>query len=148
MQLASITPAAPVAAPRVDAPRFTGGIDFNGSGRFTKFSAHATDVVYGEAAGYETLQQAIDAVTWLTVGTRETAGGIFEHDGRFYGRRLDNEVTFANGASWKGAWRLEQYPADSELITGDVDGAITRAADLRAVVDGAQRFDVTHLPVN
>jgi hypothetical protein len=138
MQLAPIT--------RTTAPTFSGGIDFVGTGRFTKFSAHATDVAYGEAAGYDSLPQAIDAVTFLTVGSRDTAAGIFEHDGRFFARRLDNDITFANGATWKGAWRLEQYPADHALLDGSAEGSTTRTADLRAVVDGAQRFDVTHLP--
>ena len=148
------TPFLPKAAPAPERaatpkaePSFTGGIDFVGSGRFTKFSAHATDKVYGEAGGYASLQEAIDGVTFLTVGAREAAAGIFEQDGRFYARGLDNEVTFSNGASWKGVWRLEQYPADLELLDGSAKGTTTRADALKAIVDGAQRIDVSHLPV-
>lgn len=155
MQLATIaapSSVAPTATPTalptaVPAVRLTGGIDFEGTGRFLRFSAHATDHVYGSATGYESLQQAIDAVTFLTVGAREAAAGIFEHDGRFHARRLDNTVTFASGTTWKGAWRLEQFPADRELLDGAAPGTTTRAEALRAVVDGAQRIDVTHLPV-
>lgn len=152
MQLASIspTPAVTALAPKPGAggpATISGGIAFAGEGRFTKFSAKATDVVYGPADGYESLQQAIDEVTFLTVGAREAAAGIFEMDGRFHARRLDNEVTFSSGKTWKGAWRLEQYPADLELLNGKAEGTTTRAANLRAVVDGAQRVDVAHLPV-
>lgn len=142
MQIASIA-----AQPAPAAPRFTGGIEFEGSGRFTKFAASATRYVYGDQAGYDSLQQAIDAVTFLTVGARLPAAGIFERDGRFHARRLDNEVTFASGTSWKGFWKLEQFPADRELLDGSARGRTTRSEDLRAVVDGAQRIDVTHLPV-
>lgn len=134
-------------ARRAEVPTFTGGIDFEGTGRFTKFSAHATKHVYGDPAGYPSLQEAIDGVTFETVGARQAAAGIFELDGRFHARLLDNTVTFANGANWKGVWRLEQYPADRELLDGSAKGVTTRAEALRAVVDGAQRIDVTHLPV-
>ena len=134
------SPAAPAA------PTFTGGIQFTGTGRFTAFAATASDVVYGDAAGYTSVQDAMDAITMLTIGARATAAGIFEHDGRFYGRRMDNAVTFATGATWKGAWRLEQYPADLELLNGTATGTTTRDAALRAIVDGAQRIGVTHLP--
>lgn len=150
MQLASITAAPLAAAPAPKAgavPAITGGIEFEGTGRFTKFSAKATDVVYGAPEGYEDLKTAIDDVTFLTVGAREAAAGIFELDGRFHARRLDNEVTFSSGKTWKGAWRLEQFPADNELLNGSAKGATTRAEALRAIVDGAQRIDVTHLPV-
>ncbi|MCW2928544.1 MAG: hypothetical protein JWM86_2512 [Thermoleophilia bacterium] len=156
MHVASTTPSAAAAAiaakpaapaPKVDAPAFTGGIDFAGAGRFKQFAAHATDVVYGPADGYAGLQEAIDAVTFLTIGARETAAGIFERDGRFHARKLDNAVTFSSGATWKGAWRLEQFPADLELIDGSAKGTTTRAAELVAVVDGAQRHDVSTLPV-
>ena len=155
MQLASIatSPTAAAAAakpsaksPAPAAPTFEGGIDFEGSGRFTKFSAHATDFVYGDAAGYASLQEAIDAVTMLTVCAPQSAAGIFEQDGRFHARRLDNKLTFATGASWEGVWRLEQYPADRELLDGRVAG-VTRADALKAVVDGIERHDVTALPV-
>ena len=150
MQLASIATRIPVAAApaaaATSAPTFEGGIDFAGSGRFTKFSAHATAHVYGDAAGYGSLQEAVDAATLLTVGARETAAGIFERDGRFHARRLDNRLTFASGASWEGVWRLEQYPADRELLDGRLQG-VTRAADLRAIVDGAERHDVSALPI-
>jgi hypothetical protein len=155
MQLASIAtiPTAPAAAakpaakvPAVDAPTIEGGIDFAGTGRFTKFSAHATKFVYGDAAGYGTLQEAIDAVTMLTVGSRESAAGIFELDGRFHARRLDNKLTFATGATWEGVWRLEQYPADRELLDGRLTG-VTRTDALKAVVDGMERHDVSALPV-
>lgn len=152
MQLASIivplASAAVSAAPNpASAPVISGGIEFEGDGRFTKFAARATDHVYGAAEGYESLQQAIDEVTMLTVGARQAAAGIFELDGRFHARRLDNELTFANGATWKGLWRLEQFPADLELLDGSAEGRTTRAETLQAVVDGAQRVDVTHLPV-
>lgn len=155
MQLASIatSPTAAAAAakptakaPATAAPKFEGGIDFAGSGRFTRFSAHATDFVYGDAAGYGTLQEAIDAVTMLTVGSRQSAAGIFEQDGLFHARRLDNKLTFASGATWEGVWRLEQYPADRELIDGSVTG-VTRADALKAVVDGIERHDVSALPI-
>ena len=148
MQLASITqrPTSPATTPVVDAPAFTGGIDFSGSGRFTKFGAHATNFVYGDRSGYGSLQEAIDATTLLTVGARESAAGIFELDGRFHARRMDNELTFATGATWKGVWRLEQFPADRELLDGSLQG-VTRSADLRAIVDGAERHLVDALPV-
>ncbi len=138
-----LTPIARATTPTV----ITGGIDYAGSGgRFSKFSAHATDEVVGADAGYDSLQQALDALTFETVGSRSTAVGVFELDGRFHGRRLDNELTFASGATWKGAWRLEQFPADLELLDGRVAG-VTRSDALRAVVDGAQRVDVSALPV-
>lgn len=133
--------------PKADAPSFEGGIDYEGAkGRFTKFSAHATNFVYGDAAGYDTLQSAIDAVTFQTVGARQAAAGIFELDGRFHARRLDNVLTFANGNEWSGVWRLEQFPADLELLDGSIAG-VTRVDGLKAIVDGAQRVDVTGLPV-
>lgn len=145
MQLASFavtTPATP-ATP----PVFEGGIDYAGKvGRFQRFSAHATKHVYGDAAGYASLQEAIDAVTMLTVGAREAAAGIFEADGRFHARRLDNKLTFANGKTWEGVWRLEQFPADRELLDGRLAG-VTRAANLVAVVDGFERHDVSTLPI-
>lgn len=152
MQLAAIptaTPASPVASAAAPggAPTFQGGIDFEGSGRFTRFSAHATTHVYGAVEGYATLQEAIDATTLATIGSRQTAAGVFELDGRFHSRRLDNVLTFKNGAEWSGAWRLEQYPADLELLDGHVSGTIRRVEALRAVVDGAQRHDVAHLKV-
>ena len=154
MHLASIatSPTRPAQAapsaktPAADTPKFEGGIDFVGTGRFTKFSAHATAVVYGDAAGYGSLQEAIDAATMLTVGARESAAGIFELDGRFHARRLDNKLTFANGTTWEGVWRLEQFPADRELIDGRVAG-VTRTQSLKAVVDGIERHDVGALPV-
>lgn len=144
MQLASIatSPTAPVAV----APAIEGGIDFAGTGRFSKFSAHATNFVYGDEAGYGTLTEAIDAATMLTVGARQSAAGIFELDGRFHARRLDNKLTFATGATWEGVWRLEQYPADRELLDGRLTG-VTRTEALKAVVDGVERFDVSALPV-
>ena len=135
-------PVAPAAATSVATPTFTGGIDFVGTGRFTKFSAHATNKVYGETGGYATLQEAIDGVTFLTVGSREAAAGIFEQDGRFYARGLDNDVTFANGATWKGVWRLEQFPADLELLDGSAKGTTTRADALKAIL----RQWVQHVP--
>ena len=144
MQLASIATTSPVAP--AQAPTIEGGIDFSGSGRFSKFSAHATSHVYGDAAGYGSLEEAMNAVTMLTVGAREAAAGIFEVDGRFHARRLDNKLTFTNGASWEGVWRLEQYPADRELLDGSVDG-VTRTDALKAVVDGMERHVVTNLPV-
>lgn len=152
MQLAAIATStsassvAPYAAP-AGAPTFAGGIDFEGRGRFSRFSAHATTHVYGAAEGYATLQEAIDATTTETIGARQTAAGIFELDGRFHSRRLDNVLTFANGNQWTGAWRLEQFPADLELLDGRAEGTVTRVDSLRAVVDGAQRHDVTHLEV-
>jgi len=128
-------------------PSFTGGIDYAGTGgRFTKFSAHATDAVYGDAAGYADLQSAIEAMTVETIGAKLTAAGIFEQDGRFYGRVLDNKLTFATGATWEGAWRLEQYPQDRELFDGSTKGT-TRSEALRAIVDGAQLIDVSTVPV-
>lgn len=153
MQLAAITtPAAsagatPTAAGAPRGPRFSGGIDFTGSGRFTAFSAKSTGGAYGEAAGYESLTQAIDALTMLTVGAHLPAAGIFERDGRFYGRAMHTALTFANGNEWEGPWRLEQHPADRELLDGTASGTTTRADALRAIVDGAHRIDVTHLPV-
>ncbi len=147
MQLASIATIPSAAAPAATAaPTIEGGIDFTGTGRFTKFSAHATKFVYGDAAGYGTLQEAIDAVTMLTVGARESAAGIFELDGRFHARRLDNKLTFATGATWEGVWRLEQFPADRELLDGRLAG-VTRTDSLKAVVDGMERHDVSALPV-
>ncbi len=155
MQLASIATSPSTAAalasstaeaPAQDVPKITGGIDFVGTGRFKKFSAHATNFVYGDAAGYGTLQDAIDAVTMLTVGSRAGAAGIFEVDGRFHARRFNNKLTFANGTPWVGIWRLEQFPADRELLDGRLTG-VTRADALRAVVDGAERHDVSALPV-
>jgi hypothetical protein len=148
MQLAAITtPAAPAAAPKAPAaPAITGGIEFAGTGRFTKFSAHATDVAYGPAEGYASLQEAIDEVTFETVGARKAAAGIFELDGRFHARLLDNAVTFATGKEWKGYWKLEQFPADLELLNGSATGTTTRSSNLLAVVDGAQRVDVSKLP--
>lgn len=146
MQLAAInTPTAP--APKSPAaPAITGGIEFAGEGRFTKFSAKATDVVYGAAEGYESLQQAIDEVTFETVGARKAAAGIFELEGRYHARLLDNAVTFSSGKEWKGFWKLEQFPADLELLNGSATGTTTRSANLLAVVDGAQRVDVSKLP--
>ncbi|MCW2920347.1 MAG: hypothetical protein JWL76_221 [Thermoleophilia bacterium] len=145
MQLASIA-TSPAAHTAAVAPAIDGGIDFAGTGRFTKFSAHATKFVYGDEAGYGTLQEAIDAATMLTVGARQSAAGIFELDGRFHARRLDNKLTFATGATWEGVWRLEQYPADRELLDGRLTG-VTRTEALKAVVDGMERFDVSALPV-
>ena len=145
MQLAAITKT-PAAAPTPAAPVITGGIEFAGTGRFTKFSATATDVVYGATEGYETLQQAMDEVTFETVGARKAAAGIFELDGRFHARLLDNAVTFSSGKEWKGFWKLEQFPADLELLNGSASGTTTRTPNLVAVVDGAQRIDVTKLP--
>ena len=147
MQLAPITPTAVATPHAAKVPTFEGGIDYEGTdGRFTKFSAHATDFVYGDESGYGSLQEAIDAVTFATVGSRQAAAGIFELDGRFHARRLDNELTFKNGASWSGVWRLEQYPADIELLDGSIKG-VTRVEGLKAVVDGAQRIDVSDLAV-
>jgi hypothetical protein len=146
MQLAATTsPSA--AAPKAPAvPAITGGIDFTGTGRFTKFSAKATDVAYGAEGGYATLQEAMDEVTFETVGARKAAAGIFELDGRFHARLLDNSVTFSSGKTWKGYWKLEQFPADLELLNGTASGTTTRSSNLVAVVDGAQRIDVTKLP--
>jgi hypothetical protein len=148
MQLAPTAIAATSAQPpRVEVPTFSGGIDWQGTGgRFTRFSAHATGFVYGAREGYDTLQEAIDAVTMETIGARNAAAGIFELDGRFHARRLDNVLTFANGTDWTGVWRLEQFPADRELLNGRVKG-VTRVDSLRAVVDGALRFDVKKLAV-
>jgi hypothetical protein len=148
MQLGTSTIAArPAEAGAATPPAFDGGIDFTGTeGRFKQFSAHATGFVYGDAAGYESLQSAIDAVTFETIGARQAAAGIFELDGRFHARRLDNVLTFSNGASWTGVWRLEQYPADLELLDGSTKG-VTRTESLKAIVDGAQRIDVTGLTV-
>jgi hypothetical protein len=148
MQLAAITTPSTAAPTPVDAPVITGGIEFAGTGRFTKFSAKATDVVYGAAEGYETLQQAIDEVTFETVGARKAAAGIFELDGRFHARLLDNKVTFSSGKEWKGFWKLEQFPADLELLNGTATGTTTRTPNLVAVVDGAQRIDVSKLPTS
>lgn len=145
MQLTSVA-TSPKTTPAPATPVIEGGIDFAGEGRFKKFSAHATPVVYGNVAGYETLTAAIDAVTMLTVGARESAAGIFEVDGRFHARRLDNKLTFATGKTWEGVWRLEQFPADRELLDGRLSG-VTRAAALKAVVDGIERHDVSALPV-
>lgn len=135
-------------APANAAPDFIGGIDYSGQqGRFTRFSAHATNFIYGDADGYATLKEAIDAATWATVGASQSAAGIYELDGRFHARRLDNALTFASsGKSWQGVWRLEQYPADRDLLTGVIKG-VTRVDALKAVVDGAQRIDVTNLAV-
>ena len=148
MQLASIPPSKIVttADPAVDTPAFEGGIEFSGAGRFTRFTAHATNFVYGDRAGYDSLQGAIDAATMLTVGARQSAAGIFELDGRFHARRLDNTLTFATGATWQGVWRLEQFPADRELLDGSLTG-VTRTQALKAVVDGIERHDVSALPV-
>ena len=142
VQLAAVNTTASAAT-----PSFSGGIDYAGTGgRFTKFSAHATDVAYGDAGGYADLQSAIDAMRNETIGAKLTAAGVFEHDGRFYGRVLDNKLTFATGATWEGAWRLEQYPQDRELFDGSTKGT-TRSEALRAIVDGAQLIDVSTVPV-
>lgn len=148
MQFGPSMNAAPLAAADpAPTPTFEGGIDFAGSSpRYQRFSAHATNFVYGDPAGYETLQQAIDGVTFETVGARQAAAGIFELDGRYHARRLDNSLTFANGTAWKGVWRLEQFPADLELLDGRVAG-VTRVDALKAIVDGGQRVDVTALAV-
>ena len=140
---------APAATPATGAaPAITGGIAFEGTGRFTKFAARATETAYGAADGYATLQEAIDGVTFETVGARKAAAGIFELDGRFHARLLDNEVTFASGTTWKGFWRLEQFPADLQLLDGTAEGRTTRTTNLHAIVDGAQRVNVTHLPTS
>jgi len=130
-------------------PRFTGGIQYTGtSEKFSAFAARAKGGAYGDAEGYASLTQAIDALTLFTAGVHMPAAGVFERNGRFYGRQLENQVTFASsGASWTGMWRLEQHPSDAQLLTGTAPGEISRADALRAVVDGAQRIDVTHLPV-
>lgn len=147
MQLAAITTPPSAAAPTAPAaPAITGGIEFTGEGRFTKFSATATDVAYGPAEGYATLQEAMDEVTFETVGARKAAAGIFELEGRFHARLLDNKVTFSSGKEWKGFWKLEQFPADLELLNGTATGTTTRSSNLLAVVDGAQRVDVSKLP--
>lgn len=149
MQLAAITtPPALATAPKTPAvPAITGGLAFEGTGRFTKFSATATDVAYGAAEGYASLQEAIDEVTFETVGARKAAAGIFELDGRFHARLLDNKVTFSSGKEWKGFWKLEQFPTDLELLDGTATGTTTRSSNLLAIVDGAQRVDVSKLPV-
>ncbi|MCW2956866.1 MAG: hypothetical protein JWO69_1735 [Thermoleophilia bacterium] len=136
-----------VTAPSATVPRFIGGIAFAGTGRYSSFEAKATSTVLGDAKGYESLQQAIDALTFVTVGAHVGAAGVFDRGGRFYGRELANSLTFANGTQWSGKWRLEQYPADGLLIGTKVPGETTRAQALVAIVDGAQRIDVTHLPV-
>jgi hypothetical protein len=148
MQLATMTTVATKkpTAPASPTPTFSGGIDFAGTGRFTRFSAHATEHVYGAAEGYDTLQAAINVATMETIGARQSAAGIFELDGRFHARRLDNVLTFANGTDWAGVWRLEQFPADLELLDGRVKN-VTRVDSLKAIVDGAQRIDVTKLTV-
>lgn len=158
MQLAPLTSLATSPAPLPSAtagasaaaatgPDISGGVTFRGNNeRFAAFTASATAGAYGAAGGYDTLQGAIDDLTWVTVGVRQPAAGVFELEGRFYGRQLDNEVTFASGKTWKGMWRLEQHPADGLLLR---EGAAdtTRTDALRAVVDGAQRILVSHLPV-
>ncbi len=143
MQLApSPSPSAPPAA----APVLAGGIAFAGThDRFSAFAATPRGGAYGKADGYETLPEAIDALTLLTVGAHQPAAGVYERDGRFHGRRLLNSVTFNSGATWSGMWRLEQHPSDTTLLTAKA--GTTRSAALRAIVDGAQRIDVTHLPV-
>jgi len=123
------------------------GIKFTGEHpRFKAFAATATAQVYGDKEGYATLKDAVDAVTMLTAGVREPAAGVFEQDGRFHGRKLDNAVTFATGVEWKGFWRLEQHPGDRDLLAPGFAGT-TRSEALRAVVDGGYRIDVTHLPI-
>lgn len=152
MQIAAPIPAAPSHAPAsvsatAGAPRFRGGIEFSGEGRFTAFSAKSVGGAYGEAAGYGSLQQAINSLTLVTVGAHLPAAGVFEREGRFYGRRLQTTVTFASGATWSGPWRLEQHPADLELVNGSATGTTTRVDALRAIVDGAQSVEVGALPV-
>lgn len=147
MQLSPITPLTihqGATAPK--SPGFTTGIVYSGEGRFTNFVARPTPAAYGDAAGYGSLQEAIDALTFITVGSQQPAAGIFQRDDRFYARRMQNDLTFASGATWTGPWRLEQYPQDRELLDGSVVGA-TRNAALKAIVDGAQRFVITDLPV-
>jgi hypothetical protein len=140
--------AAPATASAVTVPRFTGGISFTGgTGRFSAFAATATGTVSGAPEGYATLDEAVDALTIATVGAAVGAAGVFERDGRFYGRELKNSLTFASGTSWTGPWRLEQHPQDKELLDGSVGGVTTRVKSLQAVVDGAQRVLVTDLPI-
>ena len=146
MQIAITTPLATTGSAAATAPRFSGGITFTGSdSRFSSFSATAKGGAYGKAEGYDDLQAAIDDLTFVTVGVREPAAGIFERGGRFYGRQMQNDVTFASGKTWSGMWRLEQHPQDLALL--DAAKGTTRADALRAVVDGAQRVIVAHLPV-
>jgi hypothetical protein len=148
MQLSATAMPTAMTPPTASVPTFVGGIDYEGTdGRFQRFSAHATGFVYGDQAGYETLQAAMDAATMATIGARQAAAGIYELDGRFHARRLDNVLTFANGTQWTGTWRLEQFPADLELLDGRTRGTTTRVESLRAIVDGAQRHDVSHLAV-
>ncbi|MCW2961119.1 MAG: hypothetical protein JWM25_546 [Thermoleophilia bacterium] len=140
--------AAAAVTPNATVPRFTGGIQFTGTGRYTAFAATATSVAAGAPEGYGSLQQAIDAITMETVGAHIGAAGIFERDGRFFGRELKNTLTFGDsGASWTGKWRLEQYPADAKELFGDKATGTTRVKSLQAIVDGAQRVDLSAVPI-
>jgi hypothetical protein len=135
-----------VAAPQAQPPAIAGGIRWQGTHpKFTAFAASATAKPYGAVEGYATLKDAINDLTMLTVGVRQPAAGIFELNGRFHGRMLDNEVTFASGKAWAGMWRLEQFPLDKAVLAPEL-GA-TRSDNLRFIVDGAVHFDPTALPV-
>lgn len=129
--------------------RATNDIEHRGSGKFASFIATPKAGTVGDAAGYDTLDAAVLALTDLTVGSARTAAGIYEVDGRFIGRELATNVTFASGAAWSGPWRLEQYPSDRAMFDGSIaDGVTTRGTSaLRAVVDGAQLLQLDELPV-
>jgi hypothetical protein len=130
------------------APRFAGGVTYEGEGRFSRFHASTAGRSYGDVNGYASLNEAIDALTFLTVGAHLPAAGVFERRGRFYGREMKVDVVFASsGKPWSGGWKLEQFPADRAMLEGSLRGSLTRADALRAIVDGAQRIDVTKIPV-
>lgn len=130
------------------APRFRGGIEFAGAGgKFAAFTARSTGGAYGNAAGYSRVSDAVRALTLLTIGVGQPAAGIFERDGRFYGRALESKMTFSTGKVYVSPWRLEQHPGDADLITGKIKGTVTRTDALRWIVDGAQRINVSKLPV-
>lgn len=129
-------------------PRVTSDISHQGSGKFASFSASPRPGTIGEATGYATLDDAVLAMTDLTIGAARPAAGIYEVDGRFVGRELSTQVTFASGADWTGPWRLEQYPSDLAMFDGSItDSVTTRSAALRAVVDGAQHLRLDDIPV-
>ena len=128
--------------------RIASDIEHHGSGKFSSFSATPKPGTIGDAKGYATLDAAVLAMTDLTIGTARTAAGIYEQDGRFVGRELATQVTFASGADWAGPWRLEQYPSDGSMFDGSIaDGVTTRSAAIRAVVDGAQHLRLDDISV-
>lgn len=128
-------------------PSFYGGLSYRGTGKVQEFTAVAEPGSYGNAAGYATLQQALDDLSNVTAGELLPAAGVFELSGRFYGRRMCSTVKCDSGNLYHEPWKLEAHPRDRDLFDGTARGAAARVDALKAVVDGALRIDLNHLAV-